>query len=110
MIGNRRKTKSLCVFVLLFAVLFTGFGSMTASAVGSYFGGSDSLYRTSLDDVESYLTATTYDEYRYVYGSVPMGEEVIELDIKNYLEKPETIDKDDKTLYSSGTITTCIAT
>ena len=106
MIGNRRKTKSLCVFVLLLAVLFTGFGSIGASAVGSYFGGSDSLYRTSLDDVESYLTATTYDDYRYVYGSVPMGEEVIELDIMNYLVKPETVEKDDKTLYSSGTITT----
>ena len=104
MFGNRRKTKSLCVLALLAIMLFTSIFGMNASAIGDYFGGSESLYRTSLDDVESYLTATTYDEYRYVYGNVPMGSEAIDLDIQNYLTAPETIEKDDKTLYSAGTI------
>lgn len=106
MFGNRRKTKSLCIYALLVAMLVTSFGGMNASAIGDYFGGSDSLYRTSLDDVESYLTATTYDEYRYVYGNVPMGTEVIEIDVQNYLTAPDEVDEDDKTLYSSGTIKT----
>ena len=104
MIGNRRKTKSLCVLALLSAMLFTSIFGMNASAIGDYFGGFESLYRTSLDDVESYLTATTYDEYRYVYGNVPMGSEVVELDVHNYLVAPETVDEDDKTLYSAGSI------
>ncbi len=74
MTGNMRKTKSLCVVLLLVAMLFTSFGSIVASAVGDYFNGSESLYRTSLDDIESFLTATTYDDYRYVHGNTAMGE------------------------------------
>ncbi len=87
MTGNRRKFQSVCVCVLLFAVLLTSFGT-SVSAIGDYFNGSDSLYRTSLDDVESYLTATTYNDYMYVFGNVEMGEE-IELDIFDYDVKPE---------------------
>lgn len=77
MIGNRRKTKSLCAYFLLFAMLFTGFSGMSASAVGSNFNGSESLYRTSLEDIESFLTATTYEDYRAVYGNVEKGSEIV---------------------------------
>ncbi len=105
MIGNRRKVNSICIYALLVAMLCTSFCGINASALGDYFGGSDSLYRTSLDDVESYLTATTYDEYRYVYGDVAFGTEAVELDIVNYLKMPEGgVDEDDKTAYSTGTI------
>lgn len=105
MIGNRRNAKRLCVCALLVSVLVTSLLGVNASAIGSYYGGSDSLYRTSLDDVESYLTATTYDEYKYVYGNVPMGEEEVVIDITDYVLKPEgEISKDDKTPYSSGAI------
>ena len=104
MLGNRRKTQRVCVFALLVAMLVTGFGGVSASALGDYFGGIDSLYRTSLDDVESYLTATTYDEYSHVYGNVPMGTEEVTLDLQGYIEAPEVIEKGDKTLYSTGTI------
>lgn len=74
MTGNRSKTKSICTFLLLFCVIFTGFGSITASAVGDYFNGNESLYRTSLDDMENFLTANTYADYMSMYGNVPMGE------------------------------------
>ena len=104
MIGQRRKAKSFCIYVLLLAILTSGFCGINASALGEYFGGSDSLYRTSLDDVESYLTATTYEEYRNVYD-VPFGDETIELDITDYLVAPdEGVDEDDKTAYSKGAI------
>ena len=104
MTGNRSKFKSTCIYFLLFALLTTGFFGMNASALGAYVGDSDSLYRTSLDDVESYLTATTYDDYKYVYQNVPFGEEEVELDLFGYIEAEGEIDKDDKTLYSAGTI------
>ncbi len=64
MTGNRRHVKSLGAYLLLFAILMTSFGSLTASALGSYVNGSSSLYRTDLNDIKNYLTATTYDEYR----------------------------------------------
>ena len=64
MTGNRRKPKSFCIYLLLISMLFTSFGSIWASAIGDYFNGSESIYRTSLDDVESVLTATTYEEYK----------------------------------------------
>jgi len=105
MIGNRRRAKSLCVCALLFAILATSFGGITASAIGATVGGSESLYRTSLDDVENYLTATTYDEYRKVHSDKNFGEETVELDITDYLVEPEGgADKNDKTAYSAGTI------
>ena len=104
MTGNRSKFKSICVYFLLFALMLTGFCGTNASALGAYVGDSDSLYRTSLDDVESYLTATTYDDYRYVYQNVEFGTEVIELDLFGYITAEGEIQKDDKTLYSSGTI------
>lgn len=77
MTGNSRKTKSCCVFALLFVMLFTSFGSIVASAVGDYHNGSESLYRTSLEDVEKFLTATTYKDYMYVNKDVRKGEEIV---------------------------------
>ncbi len=105
MTGNRRKTKSFCIYLLLFSVLFTSFGSIGASAIGDYFNGSESMYRTSLDDVESFLTATTYEEYMHVYGNVAVGEE-FDLDITNYDVMPEgELTKEEKErIWSSGAI------
>ena len=105
MTGNRRKFKSLCIYALLVSVLMTTLFGVNAAAIGDYVGDSDSLYRTSLDDVENYLTATTYEEYSYVYRDTPMGKTPVKLELGDYLVKPEgELDKDDKTLYSSGTI------
>ena len=105
MTGNRRKTKSFCIYLLLFSILMTSFGGISASAVGDYFNGNESIYRTSLDDVESVLTATTYDEYMGIYGNVPMGEE-LEIDITNYDIKPEgeLSKEDEERIWSSGAI------
>ena len=103
MIGNRRKTKSICAFALLVVVLTTSLFGVNASALGSYVGDSDSLYRTSLKDVENFLTGTTYAEYLGLYGEkVPLSN-YGELELENLILKPETVDKDDKTPYSSGT-------
>ena len=77
-----RKTKNACVFTLTLVLLFTGLGGIYASAVGDYLAGSDSLYRTSLDDVENYLTSTTYSDYLSIYGSTEMGSDV-ELDLSD---------------------------
>ena len=85
MTGNSRKTKSCCIFALLFVMLFTSFGSIVASAVGDYHNGSESLYRTSLEDVEKFLTATTYEEYMYVNKDVEKGEEIV-IDLAAYAE------------------------
>ena len=110
MTGNRRKTKSFCIYLLLFCVLMTSFGGVSASALGEYFNGSESLYRTSLEDVENYLTATTYDDYLYAFGGYEAGQE-ISLDISKIGEngivdlKPEgeLSKKDQERVWSSGT-------
>lgn len=84
MTRTRRKTKSLCVVALSLVLLFTGFGSIAASAIGDYFGGSDSLYRTSLEDVEKYLTSTTYKDYMSIYGSTEKGKSEIVINLADY--------------------------
>ncbi len=80
----RRKTQSICVMMLVLAMLVTGVGGVCASAIGDFFGDSDSLYRTSLEDVEKYLTSTTYNEYMSIYGSTEKVSEEIVLNPKDY--------------------------
>ena len=107
MTGNRR-IKSLCIYALLFSLLFTSFGGITASAVGDYFNGSESMYRTSLDDVENVLTATTYQEYLENNGNVGFGAD-IEIDIFDYVDiKPtgELTEEQKDVVWSLGAITT----
>ena len=77
MIGHRRKTKALGTLALILVLLFTGIGEFSAAAVGDYFNGSESMYRTNLDDVEKFLTSTTYSDYLYVYGNTEMGKEIV---------------------------------
>ena len=110
MIGNRRKTKSICAFAMLAVVLFTTLFGVNASALGNYVGDSDSLYRTSLEDVENFLTGTTYAEYLGLYGDkVPLSN-YGPLPLTELVLKPETVDKDDKTPYTSGTYKVLSAT
>ena len=108
MTGNRRKTKRLCICLLLFSILVTSFGSVCASAVGSEYNGIDSMYRTSLDDVESFLTATTYAEYLESYGKTSIGKygEDGQLNLKDALVgniPDDATDEQKEQSWSSGT-------
>jgi len=106
MTGNRRKTKRFCIYLLLFSILVTSFGGISASAVGSYVNGDDSMYRTSLEDVESFLTATTYAEYLESYGDVAIGN-FGAINLKDSLvgEIPEDATEEEKEqAWSSGAI------
>ncbi len=64
---NTTKVKSICAWIMLFSVLLTGFFGVSASADGGYYNNDDSMYRTSLDDVESILTAESYEGYKEKY-------------------------------------------
>lgn len=90
MTGNRSKAKRLCVYVLLFAMLATSFGTISASALGGLVDNNPSLYRTSLEDVKNYLTATTYAEYRDLYSDVDFGESEIVLDLNDFISTTGT--------------------
>ncbi len=106
MTGNRRKTKRFCIYLLLFSILMTSIGGISASAVGSYVNGDDSMYRTSLDDVESFLTATTYAEYLESYKDIAVGDYGA-IDLKNAIvgEMPENATEEQKEqTWSSGAI------
>lgn len=83
MTGNSSKTLRGIAVMLLLVMTLTCFGTIGASAAGDYVNGSESLYRTSLDDVEKYLTSTTYDDYRNIYGSTGYGK-TVELDISSF--------------------------
>lgn len=106
MTGNR-SIRNLCVFALLFALLFTGFGSIIAFAVGAPFNGIESMYRTSLDDVENVLTTTTYEEYLKINGDIGFGADREIEDIFSYVGlKPEgelTEEEKDR-IWSQGAI------
>ncbi len=105
MTGNRR-IKSLCVCALLFSLLFTSFGSIYAFAIGAPYNGIESMYRTSLDDVENVLTATTYEQYLLNNGNVGYGDE-LSIDIFDYMPiKPEgeLTEEQKETVWSLGTI------
>lgn len=83
MTGYRRKPQCICAFALMLVLVFTGFGGFSAGAIGDYVGGSDSLYRTSISEIENFLTSTTYKTYCDIYGSVEMGAE-IDIDVTKY--------------------------
>jgi len=83
MTGNSSKTLRGIAVMLLLVMTLTCIGTIGASAAGDYVNGSESLYRTSLDDVEKYLTSTTYDDYRNIYGSTGYGK-TVELDISSF--------------------------
>ena len=68
---------------MLLVLVFTGVGQIGAAAIGDYVNGSDSLYRTSIKEVENFLTSTTYETYRSIYGNFPMGAEK-QIDIAAY--------------------------
>ncbi len=106
MTGNRRKTKRFCIYLLLFSILVTSFGGISASAVGSYVNGDDSMYRTSLEDVENFLTATTYADYLEDHGKTALGKYGA-IDLKNDIVgfMPENATEEEKEqVWTSGAI------
>ena len=83
MTGFKRKTKGVISAALMLVLVFTGFGGLNAAAIGDYVNGSDSLYRTSISDVENYLTSTTYKTYLDIYGNTAWGKEM-SIDVSKY--------------------------
>ena len=104
---NTRKqfSRGVCFFLML-AMLFTSYafiGGLSVSAVVESVGGSDSLVRTSLDEIKSVLTGLVYSEYLESHSQVPDADDEIIIDLENYLT--EIVDEDgDATKMTTATV------
>lgn len=84
--------RSLALFLLV-VICVTGLGSvgvLKASATVESKYGSDSLVRTSLEEIQSVLTSATYSAYLQMYGDAPMADDVIHVDFLNGVDLDDT--------------------
>lgn len=89
---NRTFKRVLAMFLLIVTVV-TGFGSVgTLEALASveHRYNSDSLVRTSLDEIENVLTSTSYSEYLQIYGNAAMAKDQIDIDLVNGIDTEDT--------------------
>ncbi len=92
MTSNQRIYKRVLSLLLVLATVFTGLcglGAFGVSATVEHKYNSDSLVRTSLDEIQNVLTSTSYDQYRNIYRNA--GEATAEFDV----DLVEDLDADD---------------
>lgn len=85
--------KRALAMLLLVVMCVTGLGSVGAlkasASVESKYG-SDSLVRTSLEDIQNVLTSTSYSDYLRMYGDFAMAKSEIRVDILNGIDIADT--------------------
>ena len=85
---KKQARRGFCFF-LMCVMLFTSYAflgtGLSASAVVESVGGSDSLVRTSLDEIRSVLTGLTYGEYLASHENTPRADSTIDVDIMDIL-------------------------
>lgn len=93
MTSFNRTFKRVLAMLLLVVTVVTGFGSVgTLEALASveHKYNSDSLVRTSLDEIENVLTSTSYSEYLQIYGNAAMAKDEISIDFVNGVDTQDT--------------------
>ncbi len=78
----------LAVLTLLSCVVFSG--GITASAVVEHINGSDSLVRTSLDEIKNVLTSISYRDYLAMNDDAVQPDKTVDVDIVGAINKTET--------------------
>lgn len=93
MTSNHCFYRRALVLLLVLVICVTGVGGLGAFGVSATVEkkyNSDSLVRTSLDEIENVLTSTGHDEYLQLYGSVPMTTGSQQIDLVNELDTDDT--------------------
>lgn len=89
----KKMSARLLVALLAFAIVGGGIvgdaGMLSASALVESVGGSDSLVRTSLAEINNILTSVVYSEYISLYTDVKDAEKDIEIPLADYIKSTE---------------------
>lgn len=89
---HRFHKRALALFLVL-VMGITGMSSLGAfgvSATVEHKYNSDSLVRTSLDEIANVLTSTSYSDYLQIYGSAVAAKGEIQIDLVNELDLDDT--------------------
>lgn len=81
----------ICMLALILSAggMLGDFGLQSASALVESVGGSDSLVRTSLAEINNILTSVIYSEYISLYGNVKAPDTDISIPLEDYVKKDE---------------------
>ena len=92
MTSFNRTFKRVLAMLMLLVITFTGLGAGTLEALASveHRYNSDSLVRTSLDEIKNVLTSTSYSEYLLSYNDASMATGKIVLDLVNGIDAADT--------------------
>ncbi len=84
--------KRVLAMLMLVVITFTGLctGTLEAMASVEHRYNSDSLVRTSLDEIKNVLTSTSYSEYLLSYNDADVATGKIVLDLVNGIDAAET--------------------
>lgn len=89
---HRFNKRALALFLLVVMCItgLGGLGAFEASASVESKYNSDSLVRTSLDEIATVLTSTSYSDYLQIYGSAPMATGIIPVDLIEGIDTEDT--------------------
>lgn len=90
MTSFNRTFKRVIAMLLMTMIAVTGVGTLEALAAVESKYNSDSLVRTSLDEIENVLTSTSYEEYLSIWGNASMASDVIDIDLLKGLDTEDT--------------------
>jgi len=92
MTSFNRTFKRVLAMLMLLVITFTGLGAGTLEALASveHRYNSDSLVRTSLDEIKNVLTSTSYSEYLLSYNDASVATGKIVVDLANGIDAQDT--------------------
>lgn len=119
MTSYKRFYKRALALLLVLAMGIAGMsslGAFSASATVEHKYNSDSLVRTSLDEIENVLTSTSYSDYLKIYGSAGAAKGEKQIDLVKELDPEDTTATynfvrpgDDLSPYNNSTGTSTLA-
>ena len=119
MTSYKRFYKRALALLLVLAMGIAGIsslGAFSASATVEHRYNSDSLVRTSLDEIENVLTSTSYSDYLKIYGSAGAAKGEKQIDLVKELDPEDTTATynfvrpgDDLSPYNNSTGTSTLA-
>ena len=89
---NRFYKRALALLLVLAMGIagMSSLGAFSVSATVEHKYNSDSLVRTSLDEIENVLTSTSYSDYLKLYGSAATAKSELQIDLLKELDPEET--------------------